>query len=116
MKILFILHDPPYGTERAYNGIRLAGALSRREETEVRIFLFGDAVGCAIRGHQLPNGYYRLDRMLESTVRHGAEICCCGTCMDARGITDEMLLPAARRSSLEEVADWTLWADKIISF
>jgi hypothetical protein len=25
-KILSILNDPPYGTERSYNGLRLAGA------------------------------------------------------------------------------------------
>jgi len=25
---LFILNDPPYGTELSYNGLRLAGALS----------------------------------------------------------------------------------------
>ena len=28
---LFILNDPPYGTERSYNGLRLAGSLSTRE-------------------------------------------------------------------------------------
>ena len=50
MKILVILNDPPYGTERSYNGLRLAGALSKREGVEVRVFLFGDAVGCALGG------------------------------------------------------------------
>ena len=27
MKYLFVLHDPPYGTERTYNGIRWARQL-----------------------------------------------------------------------------------------
>jgi uncharacterized protein involved in oxidation of intracellular sulfur len=36
--------------------------------------------------------------------------------MDARGITDAMLIEQARRSSLDEVTDWTLWADKTITF
>ena len=27
MKVLFILNDPPYGTERCYNALRLANAL-----------------------------------------------------------------------------------------
>ena len=31
MKTLFILNDPPYGTERSYNALRLAGALAKRE-------------------------------------------------------------------------------------
>ena len=31
---LFILDDTPQGTERSYNGVRLAGALSKREGVE----------------------------------------------------------------------------------
>jgi uncharacterized protein involved in oxidation of intracellular sulfur len=30
-RTLFILNDPPYGTERSNSALRLAGALSRRE-------------------------------------------------------------------------------------
>ncbi len=116
MKILFILQGPAYGTEAAYNGLRLAVNVAKRDDVEVRIFCFGDAVGCAIANQQLPNGYYHLDRMLTSAARHGAEIGLCGTCMDARGVTDAMLIPEARRSSLDEVTDWTVWADKILTF
>jgi uncharacterized protein involved in oxidation of intracellular sulfur len=47
-RILFILNDPPYGSERSFNGLRLAGAMTRRGDAEVRIFLMGDAVGCAM--------------------------------------------------------------------
>ena len=115
-KTLFILNDPPYGTERCYNGLRLAGSVAKREETDVRIFLIGDAVGCAVAGQVLPNGFYHLDRMLTSALRHGAEVGCCGTCMDARAIDDAELVEGARRSSLEELADWTLWADKAVVF
>lgn len=39
MKQLLILNDPPYGTERSYNGLRLAGVLAKRPELEVRVFL-----------------------------------------------------------------------------
>ena len=116
MKTLFILNGPPYGTEHAYNGLRLAGSLVRRDAEEVRVFLLGDAVGCALQGQVVPDGYYHLDRMLAGAVRHGAEVGCCGTCMDARAIDDSQLLAGARRSSLEELTDWTLWADKVVSF
>jgi len=57
MNILLILNDPPYGIERSYNGLRLAGALSKREETEVRVFLLGDAVGSAMANHKTPDGH-----------------------------------------------------------
>lgn len=116
MNVLIILQGPAYGDERAYNGLRLAASLAQRDGVSVRVFCFGDAVGCAIAGQKLPDGYYHLDRMLTAATRHGAEIGLCGTCMDARGITDTMLIADARRSSLEEVTDWVLWADKTITF
>jgi uncharacterized protein involved in oxidation of intracellular sulfur len=116
MKILVICNDPPYGTERSWNGLRLAGSLARRPDEEVRIFLLGDAVGCATAGQKVPDGYYHLDRMIESAARHGAEVGCCGTCLDARGITEELLVKGARRSTLEELTDWTLWADRVVTF
>jgi uncharacterized protein involved in oxidation of intracellular sulfur len=81
----------------------------------VRVFLLGDAVACAISGQQLPEGHYHLDRMLKG-VLHRAEVGCCGTCLDARGITEEQLVDGAHRSTLDELTDWTLWADKTLVF
>ncbi len=49
---LFILNDPPYGTERSYNGLRLATSLAKREDWGVRVFLMGDAASCAKAGQQ----------------------------------------------------------------
>lgn len=116
MNVLVILQGPAYGDERAYNGLRLADSLAKRDDVSVRVFCFGDAVGCAVAGQQVPDGYYHLDRMVTSAARHGAEIGLCGTCMDAHDITDDMVVDAARRSSLAAVTDWTLWADKTITF
>jgi len=116
MNILVLVNDPPYGTERCYNALRLAGSLAKREETDVRVFLMGDAVGCAMAGQVLPNGFYHLDRMLVSAARHGAQVGLCGTCMDARGIDEGEIVAGARRSSLEELTDWTLWADEVVTF
>ena len=113
---LFIINDPPYGSERSYNGLRLAAAIAKREDEAVRIFLMADAVGCAVAGQVLPDGYYHLDRLLSSAIRRGAEVGLCGTCMDARAVAEEKLVEGARRSSLEELTDWTLWADKVVSF
>ncbi len=116
MNVLLILNDPAYGTERSFNGLRVAGSLAQREQVIVRVFLIGDAVGCAVGGQKLPNGYYHLDRMITAAIRHGAEVGCCGTCLDARGITDGLLVDGARRSSLDELTDWVIWADQTITF
>ena len=116
MNVLVVLQGPAYGDERSYNGLRLAGSLAKRDDVNVRIFCFGDAVTCALGGQNVPDGYYHLDRMLTAAAHHGAEIGLCGTCMDARGITAEMIIDTTRRSSLDEVTDWVLWADKTITF
>ena len=57
MNVLVILQGPAYGTEASYNGLRLADNLAKRDGVELKIFCFGDAVGCAIANQQLPNGY-----------------------------------------------------------
>jgi uncharacterized protein involved in oxidation of intracellular sulfur len=116
MRLLLILNDPPYGTERSYNALRLARSLAGKEGTELHLFLLGDAVGCAVSGQKTPDGYYNLDTMIRSLARKRASIGCCGTCMDARGIAEEMLSDGARRSSMDELAEWSLWAEKVITF
>jgi len=116
MKILIICNDPPYGTERTYNGFRLAGSLAKRDGPEVKVFLMGDAVGAAVANQKLPDGYYHLDRMLTSVIRRGGEVGCCGTCMDARALAEDALVPGAARSTLDALTDWTIWADKVVSF
>jgi uncharacterized protein involved in oxidation of intracellular sulfur len=115
-KTLFILNDAPYGTEHSYNAIRLASALSRRDGEEIKIFLLGDAAACAKANQKVPQGYYNLEAMLKAPARRGAEIGVCGTCMDARGIADSELTEGTRRSTLEELTDWTQWADKTLVF
>ena len=116
MNVLVLVNDPPYGTERSYNALRLANALAKRDGEEVRVFLMADAVSCALAGQQTPNGYYNLERLLSSVIRRGAEVGLCGTCMDARALHDEQLLEGSRRSTLEGLTDWTIWADKVLTF
>lgn len=112
---LFILNDAPYGNERAYNALRLAGTLANREDQQVRLFLMADAVGCAKAGQRVPEGYYNLQLMLGKVLRKG-EVGLCGTCMDARGLTENELIDGARRSTLSQLADWTAQADKVLVF
>jgi uncharacterized protein involved in oxidation of intracellular sulfur len=115
-RVVIVLNDPPYGTERSYNGLRLAHALAKREGVAVRVFLLADAVGCAVSGQAVPEGHYNLERMVAALVRRGADVGLCGTCMGARGLTDDRLVPGARRSTLEELADWTLWGERVLTF
>lgn len=115
-KILLIINGPAYGADETFNAVRLAVALSKRDDAEVKVFLMGDAVTCAVSGQKTPDGYYSLDRMLKGFLRHGGHIACCGTCLDARGISEERLIEGAPRSTMEELAAWTVEADDVLTF
>lgn len=114
MKILLILNDPPYGSERSYNALRLAKALAGKG-VAVTLFLLADAVSCAKAGQKVPQGYYNLELMLKSVLRNG-EVLLCGSCLDARGLRDEELVTGARRSTMDELAERTLAADRVLVF
>ena len=115
MRFLFVLHDPPYGTERTFNGIRWANQVLGANGNEVKVFLFGDAVSSVIARQKTPDGYYNIASMIRSLAGKGAQIGSCGTCLDARGIDERMVTDGARRSSMAELSEWTSWADKVIN-
>ena len=70
-RVLFVINDGPYGSERAYNALRLAMNLIKRPESAVQLFLVGDGVACARAGQKTPNGYYNVERMIRSVARKG---------------------------------------------
>lgn len=117
MHALIILNDPPYGTERCYNGLRLAHALLKADAAnKVTVFLMADAVLAAKAGQKTPDGYYNMERMLKRALSGKGEVLLCGTCMDARGLTDGEMMEGARRSTMDELAASTIAADKVLVF
>ncbi len=117
MKILFILNDAPYGSEKTYNALRMAMALQKEhEDTGLWIFLLADAVTCAVPNQSTAQGYYNVERMLRSLLGRGAQVKTCGTCSDARGIKDLCLIGGVEMSTMSELAQWVLDADRVITF
>jgi len=117
VKTLLILNDPPYGTERTYNGLRLALNMQKMSEAAVvTVFLMGDAVISAKAGQQTPNGYYNVERMLRGLAKRNGKVLLCGTCMDARGMKDEEIVDGARRSTLDELTQATLESQQVLVF
>lgn len=115
MAMVMILNDAPYGIERTYNGLRLAGSLARKG-VPVRLFLMGDAAIAAKAGQKVPQGYYNAQTMVAAVLRHGGEVAVCGTCLDARGVGEGELLEGAHRSTLEELTTWVAEAEKVLTF
>jgi uncharacterized protein involved in oxidation of intracellular sulfur len=117
MNVLIVLNDPPYGTERCYNALRLALALLKNDPAvEITVFLMADAVVAARKGQKTPDGYYNMERMLKRVVAGKGEVLLCGTCMDARGMIEGDLMDGARRSTMDELAAATIVANKVMIF
>ncbi len=117
MKVLIIINDPPYGTEKAYNAMRMAMMIQKEHaDVEVRVFLMADAVTCAIPKQSTPQGFYNLERMLKSVIQKGGLVKACGTCSDARGIREISLIEGVEISTMSQLVAWTVEADKVLTF
>jgi len=116
MDIAIIINDAPYGTERTFHGLRLADALLKVEdELDLTVYLTNDAVTAAKSGQRTPDGYYNIERMLRPIIRRGT-VQACRTCLEARGIAEDELLEGVIVTTLGELAQVTLEADKVLVF
>ncbi len=117
MKILILINDAPYGTEKAYNALRLANQLGKAyPDIEVRIFLMADAVFCALNNQNTPNGYYNIERMLKFSISKGAKVKICGSCADTRSIRNLPVIDGCEISTMTELTQWVVESDKVITF
>ena len=117
-KILFVINDAPYGSEKPYNALRLAMNIIKYhgEETRVKIFLLADGVFCALTDQKTAEGYYNIQRMLKYVLKRGGEVKACGVCSEARGIDKLQLQEGIQLSNMQEFARWTVESDKVITF
>ena len=117
MTILIVINDAPYGTKKAYNALRMAMTFQKEhKDVSVNIFLLADSVTCALSNQNTPNGYYNIERMLRSVLTQCGKIKACGSCAEARGIAKLQLLDGVEISNMKEFAQWTVDADKVITF
>lgn len=117
-KILVIINDAPYGTEKAYNALRMAMTLQKEHagKVEIKIFLLADAVFCGLPNQTTPNGFYNIERMLTSVINQGGEVKSCGGCSQARGIDKLPFIEGVQLSNMKEFAQWTVDCDKVLTF
>jgi len=117
MNILFIINDAPYGTEKAYNALRMAMTMQKEhDDANVQIFLMADAVSCALPGQNTPQGYYNIERMLKAVIKKGGQVKACGTCTEARGIKELKQIEGVEISTMSQLTRWTYLADKVLTF
>ena len=117
MKTTIIINDAPYGSEKAYNALRIAIQLQKdNPQSEVRIFLMADSATCAISGQVIPQGYYNIETMLLAIIFKGGKVKICGSCANARGLKEIKLIEGAEISNMAELAQWVADSDKVLTF
>lgn len=117
MKILFILNDAPYGSEKVYNALRLAMKLSQEHAAaEIRVFLMADAVIAALPGQTTPQGYYNIERMVKAVVSKQGQVKACGTCIEARGLEKMALIEGVEVSTMSQLAQWVMDSERVLTF
>lgn len=116
--VLIIVNAPAYGSERMLSALRLATAITGQENetVDLRLFMMSDAVTVGVAGQPTADAGGGLQQMLEGLIRHGVQIRLCRTCAQARGIVDLPLIPGVTIGTLPELAEWSLAADKVITF
>jgi len=116
-KILILMNDAPYGTEKTYNALRLAIQVGKdHDDTEVRVFLMADAANCTLANQNTPNGYYNIERMLRAVLAKGGKVKICSSCADARGLKNIPLIEGTEISTMAELTKWVVDSDKVITF
>ena len=117
MKLLMLLNASPFSDERTYNALRLAICLAGREGRQVQIYLMGDAV-LGAHGHQRPraDGFSPEASLARVHELSGRKIGACGGCLSSRGLASEDLPGWCYHATLDDLADATEWADKVMVF
>jgi uncharacterized protein involved in oxidation of intracellular sulfur len=116
-KVLILVNDAPYGTEKAYNALRLAMQIQKDyENTDLCVFLMADAVTCALPNQNTPNGYYNIERMVRAVILKNGKLKLCGSCAEARGLKELTFIEGAELSTMKELTQLTIECDKMITF
>jgi len=115
-KIVIVANGAAYGSESLFNSLRLAIALREKEsDLALRLFLMSDAVTAGLKGQKPAEGY-NIQQMLEILTAQNVPVKLCKTCTDGRGITGLPLIDGVEIGTLVELAEWTLSADKVLTF
>jgi len=113
--VTIVINEAAYGKERAWNALRLAMAMMVKN-IKVNIFLLEDGVAVAKKGQRPPEGYYNLEKMLTELVQNGAKIRACSTCLQARGLSQNDLVPGVEAGKLLDLVQWVKESKSVLSF
>ena len=105
---LVIITEPPYGSQKTYNGLRFGNGLLQAGN-KVTVWLMQDAVFTAKKGQQpqlvFGQTWVSYQKFVEDVVKAGGEVVVCGSCAQARGLTEGELLAKIRFGTEPELIE-----------
>ena len=115
-KITIIINDGP-GSMRSWNAIRLANGMLDAN-MEVKIILFDDAVFCAKKGQNPPEGLagQNLANKIAELTKLGVAVWACGTCMQAKGMSADELTEGVTETCMMDVCNSIKESDNVLVF
>jgi uncharacterized protein involved in oxidation of intracellular sulfur len=115
MKILFLLHDAPYGSDKNYNALRTAIQLQKQDPgIKIWVYMMSDSVTGALPGQKEKTGQYSIGEMLTNIIHHGGEVKLCTSCTESRGVDE--LITGANLGTLTDLTKWISESDKVLTF
>lgn len=115
MKILFLLNDAPYGSDKNYNSIRTAIQLKKQDSSnKIWVYLMSDSVTGALQGQKEKTGQYNIGEMLTDIIHNGGEVKLCTSCAESRGVNS--MIPGATLGTLPDLTKWIIESDKCLNF
>lgn len=88
----------------------------RVKDVRTNIFLLEDGVTVAKKGQRPPAGYYNLETMLSQLIQSGVKVRACGTCLQARGLTQNDLVDGVEIGKMLELVDWVKESKSVLTF
>jgi len=115
MKILFLLDDAPYGSDKNYNALRTAIQLQKQDkDIKIYVYLMSDAVLSAIEGQTVKQGSYNIGTMLTEIISGGGEVKICTSCAESRGLGESV--KGTILGTLSDLTKWIVESDKVLSW
>ncbi|MEO7988621.1 MAG: DsrE family protein [Chryseolinea sp.] len=115
MKILFILNDAPYGSDKNYNALRTALQFQKQyPDAKIWIYLMRDSVTGALSGQKEKASQYSIGDMLTNIILHGGEVKLCTSCAETRGVNT--IIEGAVLGTLPDLTKWIAESDKALNF
>jgi uncharacterized protein involved in oxidation of intracellular sulfur len=115
MKILFLLHDAPYGSDKNYNALRTAVQLQKQDPNiKICIYLMSNSVTGALPGQKVKAGQYNIGEMLTNIMNQGGEVKLCTSCAESRGV--HSVISGAVLGTLSDLTNWIVESDKVLTF